>query len=186
MTDILLKACLPFASQANIAKYLDPLNKAMEKFEINTPKRQAAFLAQLAHESGSLKYVRELASGEDYDTGSKAASLGNTPEADGDGQRYKGRGLIQITGLANYKAVSKALDFDFVKDPEKLEMPAPACFSAAWFWYSRGLNALADAGDFRKITKKINGGYNGLKDRVEHYHRCQKALGIKEINFIDL
>ncbi len=184
MTDLLLKACLPFASPANIAKYLDPLNQAMEKFEINTPKRQAAFLAQIAHESGSFKYVRELASGEDYDTGSKAASLGNTPEADGDGQRYKGRGLIQITGRANYKAVSKALEFDFIKEPEKLELPGPACFSAAWFWHSRGLNALADSGDFRKITRKINGGYTHYEDRVNHWNTCKKALGIKEIDYV--
>ncbi len=175
-----LKACLPFASAANVQKFITPLNLAMQKYEINTPERQAAFLAQLAHESGSLKYVREIASGEAYE-GRK--DLGNTQA--GDGVRFKGRGLIQITGRTNYDHLSKALNFDFIKEPEKLELPGAAALSAGWFWYKTGLNAVADSGDFKKITKKINGGYNGLKDRCEHWYRCQKALGIQQINYIE-
>lgn len=172
---------MPFASAANIAKYLAPLNNAMDKYQINNPKRQAAFLAQLAHESGSLKYVREIASGEAYE-GRK--DLGNTQP--GDGVRFKGRGLIQITGRTNYEDLGVALNFDFIKEPEKLELPGAATLSAGWFWYKNGLNDLADKDEFKKITKKINGGYNGLKDRAEHWYRCQKALGIQQINYIEV
>jgi putative chitinase len=173
ITKEILQKCMPYASKANIDKFIKPLNAAMEKFEITTPARQAAFLAQVAHESGSLKYVREIASGEAYE-GRK--DLGNTQP--GDGKLFKGRGLIQITGRANYGEVGKALDFDFIKEPEKLEMPGAASMSAAWFWKSRGLNELADKGDFKRITIKINGGTNGYKDRLEHWERCKKALCI--------
>jgi putative chitinase len=181
MTEQELKACLPFALTANIKKFLTPLNLAMDKYEINTPKRRAAFLAQLAHESGSLKYVREIASGEAYE-GRK--DLGNVQP--GDGVRFKGRGLIQITGRTNYEALGVALNFDFIKEPEKLELPGAAALSAGWFWYKTKLNELADKDDFKKITKKINGGYNGLKDRADHWYRCQKALGIQQVNFIQV
>lgn len=153
----------------------------MDKYEINTPVRQAAFLAQLAHESGSLKYVRELASGEAYE-GRK--DLGNNQA--GDGVRFKGRGLIQITGRSNYEALSVALNFDFIKEPEKLELPGAAALSAGWFWNKNKLNIIADSGDFKKLTKRINGGFNGLKDRAEHWYRCQKALGITQINYIQI
>jgi putative chitinase len=170
-------ACTP--QRAGI--FFDALVNAMEKFEINTPKRQAAFLAQVAHESGSLKYVEEIASGDAYDT---RVDLGNTPERDGDGARYKGRGLIQITGKANYAAVGKALQYDFVKHPEGLEMPGAASMSAAWFWKSRGLNELADVDDFLKISVKINGRNkktglpNGWEDRQRKWAVAKKALGI--------
>lgn len=178
ITEFQLKQALPFATEANIKKYLTPLNLTCEKYSINTPKRISAFLAQIAHESGSLRYVRELASGDAYDT---RTDLGNTPEIDGDGAKYKGRGLIQVTGKANYKALSVALNFDFVNEPEKLELPGAATMSAGWFWNLRGLNALADVDDFRKITKRINGGYNGWDDRVKHWGRCRLAFGIKEV-----
>lgn len=181
ITESQLKACLPYATDANIKKYLSPLNLTLEKYEINTPKRQAAFIAQLAHESGSFKYVEEIASGEAYE-GRK--DLGNTQP--GDGVRFKGRGLIQITGRTNYEALGVALNYDFIKEPEALEKPGAATLSAGWFWYKTKLNELADAGDFKKITKRINGGFNGLKDRAEHWYRCQKALGIQQINFIQI
>lgn len=179
ITEEQLKTALPFASVANIKKYLAPLNLAMDKYEINTPKRKAAFLAQIAHESGSLKYVREIASGEAYE-GRK--DLGNTQP--GDGVRFKGRGLIQITGRTNYEQVGIALNFDFIKEPEKLELPGAASLSAGWFWYKTGLNELADKDDFKKITKRINGGYTHYEDRVSHWNRCRKALGITEINYV--
>lgn len=158
--------------------FAKPLAEACEMFEINTPARIAAFLAQIAHESGSLLYVKEIASGKAYDTGRLAKTLGNTPEADGDGQKYKGRGLIQITGLANYLKCSIDLfgDNRLMKKPELLEQPTNAALSAAWFWGSRKLNSLADAGDFRKITLRINGGYNGLEDRLQFYSRAKQAL----------
>ena len=161
--------------------FLAPLNAAMEEFEINTPTRQAAFLAQIAHESGSLHYVRELASGAAYDTGRLAERLGNTPEDDGDGERYRGRGLIQITGTANYSACSAALYGEsrhLLDHPELLELPDAACRSAAWFWKAKGLNELADAGDFLRITKRINGGTNGMQDRLDHWKRAQAVLSL--------
>jgi putative chitinase len=179
ITKQLLKACLPYAKDADISKFLSPLNLTFEKYKINTPKRIAAFLAQIAHESGSLKYVEEIASGSAYDTGRLAKILGNTPEDDGDGERYKGRGLIQITGRTNYEAVGKALHYDFINQPEHLKLPGAATLSAGWFWDSRKLNNLADLGTeeaFNKITKKINGGYNGKEDRLKHWERCKEAL----------
>jgi putative chitinase len=156
--------------------YLDPLNAAMAEFAINTPARVAAFLAQIAHESCQLQFLKELASGAVYDTGKKAIALGNTPEADGDGQRNKGRGLIQITGAKNYLLCLMALDIDTVNHPELLEMPEFACRSAAWFWWNNKLNELADKGDFLAITKCINGGYNGLEDRVMFHKRALEVL----------
>lgn len=158
--------------------FLDPLNDAMQEFEINTGRRACAFLAQIAHESGELRYVRELASGEAYDTGSLAINLGNTPEADGDGQKYKGRGLIQVTGRSNYKLCGAALGLDLLDQPELLEQPENACRSAAWFWQSNGLNQLADVNDFRKITRRINGGYNGIDERLKYHARALLALGL--------
>jgi putative chitinase len=166
-----LKNCMPQATDKNIDKFFDPLWAAMQKYEINTALRMAHFLAQLAHESGSLRYVEELASGEAYE-GRK--DLGNTQP--GDGKRFKGRGLIQITGRYNYEDVGKALGYDFINHPEDLEKPGAASYSAAWFWHDRELNKFADIDAFRTITKKINGGFNGLQDRLDHLNRCKKAL----------
>jgi len=173
-----LRAIMPYAGP-RAAVFLDPLNRAMDDFSIDTPARQAAFLAQVAHESGSLRYVRELASGEAYDTGRLAARLGNTPEDDGDGERYKGRGLIQITGRANYAACSAALFDDaqhLLDHPEILEQPEYACRSAGWFWLSRRLNERADAGEFERITRIINGGTNGMAERLAYWDRALKVL----------
>lgn len=175
MTAELLKQIMPFATQANCEKFAEPLTKAMLKYEITTPRRQAAFLAQLAHESGSLRYTEEIATGEAYEG---RRDLGNTEP--GDGKRFKGRGLIQITGRANYKEVSQALGYDFITNPEDLEKPGAASFSAAWFWFSRHLNRLADIDSFEKITRRINGGLNGLADRLEHYERAKKALEVEQ------
>jgi len=166
---------MPHAN-GRIDKFLTPLNAAMAEFKINTKLRQAAFLAQLAHESGEFRYVEELASGAAYDTGSLAARLGNTPEADGDGQRYKGRGLIQITGHDNYAACGKALGIDLLANPDLLEDPDLACRSAAWFWESHGLNELADGDRFTMITRRINGGLNGQAQRQAYYVMAQQVL----------
>ncbi|WP_030128497.1 glycoside hydrolase family 19 protein [Pseudomonas sp. QTF5] len=161
--------------------FVSALNAAMTRRQIDTTKRQAAFLAQAGHESGQLQYVRELG-GEQYlakyDTGSLASRLGNTLEADGDGQRYCGRGLIQVTGRSNYLRCSLALFSDerLLRTPELLELPQWAAESAAWFWWVRELNALADRDDFEGITRKINGGLNGLKDRQELWARARAVL----------
>lgn len=176
-----LIAIMPAAKKGRAGLYLDPLNEAMEEFSIITNRRMAAFLAQLAHESSELRYVLEIASGEAYDTGRLAAVLGNTPAADGDGQRYKGRGLIQITGRDNYRACSLALfgsEGVLIDNPALLETPIPAARSSAWFWWSRGLNALADQpNNFQAITRKINGGLNGYAARVMYFERAKKVLG---------
>ena len=160
-------------AKSRVQDFLEPLNAAMREFHINTPVRQAAFLAQIAHESGELRYVKEIASGAAYE-GRK--DLGNTQP--GDGMRYKGRGLIQITGRNNYAECGKAMGVDLITNPELLETNDLACRSAAWFWASRGLNDLADKGDFKRITKRINGGYNGLKERQAYHARAKMALGV--------
>lgn len=157
--------------------WADSLNDAMEAWAIDTPARQAAFLAQVGHESGRLLYVRELWNPEQCPWQARyegRADLGNTEP--GDGAKYKGRGLIQITGRANYRACGQALGADYETNPTLLELPRDAALSAAWFWHSRGLNALADAGDFRMITKKINGGLNGYGDRLAVFGRAQQVL----------
>lgn len=173
LTAELLKKCMPFAKDENIQKFLTPLNLTLDKYQINTPRRVAAFLAQLAHESGSLRYVREIASGEAYE-GRK--DLGNTEP--GDGVKFRGRGLVQITGRANYEALSAALHYDFIKDPEALEKPGAAAMSAGWFWYLKDLNRYADIDAFTKITQRINGGLNGIDDRLKHWQRCKQALNV--------
>lgn len=165
-----LKRIMPHAKRAE--EFYPHLIEAMAEFEINTPARAASFLAQIAHESGSLKYVREIAGGIAYE-GRK--DLGNTHP--GDGQKYRGRGLIQITGRSNYRDCGLALGVDLVDSPELLESPEMACRSAAWFWYAKNLNELADKGDFLLITKRINGGTNGYKDRLAYYERAQQVLG---------
>jgi len=164
---------------AKVGVFVPALNTAMGKYQIITRERIAAFIAQIGHESGQLRYVRELGGSEylsKYDTGKLAERLGNTPEADGDGQFYRGRGLIQVTGRANYAECGEALGLDLVNHPELLEQPEHAAMSAAWYWSSRGLNELADKGDFLLITKRINGGTNGLADRQALYEKALKVL----------
>lgn len=172
-----LREIMPFAAR-NIQLFVPWLIDAFEKFGINTPAYQAAFIAQVAHESGSFNYVKEIASGKAYDTGTKAKALGNTPEADGDGQKYKGRGLIQITGRTNYKACSLALfgDTRLLDTPEILETPQYAVYSACWFWQSRRLNVYVNQNDFVGLTKRINGGINGLADRQAFWERAKRAF----------
>lgn len=151
--------------------YLPHLENTFDEFEINTPARLRMFLAQIGHESGQLKYVRELASGTAYEG---RLDLGNT--TDGDGVRYKGRGLIQITGKSNYALVSLALGIPCLKTPELLETPENACRSAGWYWYKKNLNALADQGKFELITRRINGGLNGYADRIKLLHRAMEVI----------
>ena len=169
-----LVAIMP-AARRRAAIWLAPINEAMVEFGIDTPRRIAAFLAQIAHESGSLRHVRELASGE---ASEGRLDLGN-PQP-GDGPRYKGRGLIQITGRHNYRQCSIALYGIaelLLAAPETLEHPAAAARSAAWFWWSRGLNILADCPDsFKPITRRINGGLNGSADRLAYYERAQEVF----------
>lgn len=180
-----LRRIMPGATEARAIIFLPYINAAMEEFSIDTPARQAAFLAQIAHESGALVYTREIASGAAYDN---RADLGNTrPEAidialtnnTTPGRFYKGRGLIQVTGFDNYCACSRGLFNDEVTlahNPVLLERKEFAARSAAWFWWSRGLNVLADAGLFEKITRRINGGLNGQAVRLAYFKRALAAL----------
>ena len=165
---------LPNAGQV-AGIFIPVLNTAMNRYQIVGPKRIAAFIAQIGHESGQLKYVKEIwgptAAQVKYE-GRK--DLGNTIA--GDGSKYRGRGLIQITGRANYMTCGEGLGLDLIKQPELLEKSQHACMSAAWFWATRGLNTLADAGQFDKITRRINGGQNGAADRQALYARAQKVL----------
>lgn len=167
-----LRACMP-ASGVRAPIFVEALNHAMLEFDIDTPQRVACFLAQIAHESGSLNYVEELASGADYE-GRK--DLGNIYE--GDGKRFRGAGLLQITGRANTLACLKALGRKET-DRDYLLTPMGACRSAGWFWtVHKGLNRLADDGRFWSISKLINGGTNGLDERIRHYINCRKVLGL--------
>lgn len=183
ITESILRQIAPTAPK-NVSSFVDPLNEAILRFDISTPSRLAMFLAQVAHESGGFKYVRELADGSAYEG---RDDLGNTQE--GDGKKYKGRGLIQITGRNNYRAVGSALGVDFVSNPQLLEAPSYAALSAGWFWYSRELNKYADLPDywrspkkqyspFQMVTYMINGGQNGAENRQQYLERAKKAFGI--------
>ena len=155
------------------AEFLLPLTQAMDEFGIGTTKQQAAFLAQVAHESGETRYTLELASGAAYEG---RLDLGN--DRPGDGVHYKGRGLLQITGKANYAAMGRTLGLDLVANPEILETPAGACRSAASFWHQHDLNTLADSDLFGAITKRINGGFNGIDSRIHYWLAARAALGV--------
>ncbi|MCS4310267.1 putative chitinase [Pseudomonas sp. BIGb0381] len=159
----------------NAGVFVSALNLAMDRYQINTKLRMAAFIAQVGHESGQLRYVREIWGPTAQQAGYEGrADLGNT--VPGDGSKYRGRGLIQITGRANYGACGEALGLDLVNQPALLEQPQYAAMSAAWFWSMKGLNTLADQGEFTKITRRINGGLNGLEDRLQLWARAKNVL----------
>lgn len=167
-----LAAIMPYAGE-RISAFIQPLNDAMDEAVITTPGRRAAFLAQVAHESGELRYTREIADGTAYEL---RADLGNTEP--GDGPRFKGRGLLQVTGRANYLACGEVLGLDLIANPALLEVPAGACRSAAWFWRTHGLNEAADGDKFGAITRTINGGYKALDERIAYWLRARRVLGI--------
>lgn len=156
-------------------EYVKDINHAMKEGSINTCHRKAAFLAQIAHESGELRYMEELASGAAYE-GRK--DLGNTEK--GDGKRFKGRGPIQLTGRANYRTAGKALGLDLIHHPEMVKTPQVGFRTTVWFWTTHRLNALADQktlAAFRTITRKINGGNHGQTSRESYWAKAKKTLG---------
>lgn len=177
-----LQTAMPGATRRNCQLFLDPINEAMEKYCITTPLRQAHFLCQIAWESGQLRYTEEISSGAAYDTGAKAKALGNTPQADGDGQRYKGRGLIQITGRANYKMYGAYINKDMEDLKQKnwllLKDPKWACDSAGWFWATHGLNTRADRDEHTRITRIINGSTSTAERRLTYLRTAKIALGL--------
>lgn len=182
-------------SEEMAEKWADALNETCEKFEINTPERIAGFLSQIGHESGGFKFVVENLNysapalrtvfGKYFHDDSQANAcarqpekiadkvyanrMGNGDEESGDGFRYRGRGLLQCTGKSTYAAFGNAVGLDVVDNPEILESPDVAALSAGWFWSTHHLNALADAQDVVGMTKRINGGTNGLDDRQMRY-----------------
>jgi len=160
---------------AKAGVFVPVLNTAMQRYQIVGAKRAAAFIAQIGHESGQLQWVREIWGPTPAQAKYEGrVDLGNT--AAGDGFKFRGRGLIQVTGRANYAVCGEALGMDLVKQPELLELPQHAAMSAAWFWKQKGLNDLADSDQFNTITRRINGGLNGLQDRLEIWARARKVL----------
>lgn len=180
MTPELLRAATG-CTRAAAGLYAEHLTAAWEAYSVDTPTRVAAFLAQIGHESGGLSHVREIwgptPAQKRYEG---RADLGNTEP--GDGERFKGRGLIQCTGRANYRAMANELRRfgapDFEAEPEAMEQPQWAAWSAAAWWGTHGCNELADVGTFEALTKRINGGTNELEDREQRHARAQIALGI--------
>lgn len=174
LTNNQLLKIYPFSTETNRQKFLPHFNRFMPQYGINSAIREAAFLAQIGHESGQLFYTEEIASGKAYEG---RRNLGNIVK--GDGMRFKGRGLIQITGRSNYSQLSKAFDVDFVQHPKLLKDAQYAVQSACWWWQNRGLNELADntsEQSFRKITRIINGGYNGYESRYRLWCAAKKVL----------
>lgn len=181
--------------------YIPILNNIMLKYGITTPTRIAAFIAQIGHESGGLRYYTEnlnysrkallrvfpkYFNNSNVDAYAKqpikianrvyANRMGNSNEASGDGWRYRGHGLIQLTGKNNFKAFAKHLNKSIDETLAYVKTPAGAAEAAGWFWHVNGLNAYADAGDFNGLTKKINGGYNGLAHRQALYEHALKLI----------
>ncbi len=164
----------PYTSSSIIKQFVTPINQTCQKFNITNPPRISAFVAQLGHESGGLQFMEELASGRAYEF---RKDLGNIYK--GDGVRFKGRGAIQITGRYNYTQISQYLRQDFISNPHLLAQIPYAILSAGWYWYSRNLNPIADKNtldSFRLITRKINGGFNGLEDRLNYWSRAKSVL----------
>lgn len=167
-----LHATMPDATPEDIERFHAPLLEGMRANGIVSPLRMAHFLAQVGHESADLSCTEERDSGDAYEG---RGDLGNVYP--GDGERYKGRGLIQLTGRANYRRYSTSCGVDYVSEPARLATDlASAVDVACWYWAARGLNALADADDLRQITCRINGGSNGLMERFERLRRTKWLL----------
>ena len=198
--DLLVNSGTCNEGTANI--WLESLKATCDKYEINTPERVAGFLSQVGHESGGFKFVEENLNysapalrtvfGKYFTDDSQANAyarqpekiankvyanrMGNGDEASGDGWKYRGRGLIQLTGKDNYTACGNALKIDFVASPDSVATSGCAALSAGWYWDTRHLNALADAKDIVGMTKRINGGTNGLDDRQMRYAKLMDQL----------
>lgn len=200
-----LKSILNRAADADIEKYLPWFNTFFLRYEITTPERKAAFIAQIGHESNHLKCVEENLNysasglrqvfGKYFPTDEAAARYARHPEQianivyagrmgngwveSGDGWRFRGRGLLQLTGRQNYANMSKLIGVDLLTHPEKLTTPEYAVQSSCCWWQMKGLNDLSDTVTdeaFKQITRTINGGINGLSDRIEIWGRAKKVL----------
>lgn len=188
LTEARLRRVMPGIRPATCTAYAPFLGQAMEEFAINTPARASAFLAQLAHESGQLRWFEEIwgptpAQRRYEPPTSLAARLGNTQP--GDGKRFKGRGPIQLTGRDNYRRYGQALRVDLVANPPLAATKEVGFRVAGLFWQRNGLNELADQQRFRRITKRINGGFNGLADRVRFYERAKLVFDVPSMRARD-
>lgn len=173
LTKEMIREIAPNSKDEIISPLVGYLNKYMPdpKYQVNTWLRVCHFLAQAAHEAASFRTLEEYASGAAYE-GRK--DLGNVQK--GDGIRYKGRGIFQLTGRANYRQIGSLIGMDLENNPELAESPEVSVLTALEYWRSRNLNALADADDIMGITRKINGGFNGLSDRRKYLARCRQAI----------
>ena len=190
-----------------IDQWCEALNKILPDYEINTPQRVAAFIAQCAHESGGFvflkenlnyraaslrrvfpKYFPDDAIAEDYASRPNkqeaianriyGGRMGNGPEDSGDGYRFCGRGLIQLTGRNNYEAFAESIETPVEEIPEYLQTFEGAVQSACWFWETNNLNQYADTDDIKTMTRRINGGFIGLEDRIKHYEHAKHVFGV--------
>jgi putative chitinase len=168
-----LKRIAPLGKPSLLSGFCDTLNNEGKQWGLTSPLVIMHFVAQCAHESDGFRTFEEYASGDRYDT---RTDLGNTPEKDGDGRLYKGRGPIQITGKANYAAASEAIGVDYLKNPSWAAGPVNGTRIAMWYWWSRNLSRLALIDDIFGITKKINGGTNGLEARKKYLERAKRFL----------
>jgi putative chitinase len=169
--DAILHRVGPRGSPAIIKGFAEALPDICARYQINTRARQAHFVAQVSHESDHFKTTVEYASGQAYEG---RRDLGNTQR--GDGRRFRGRGLIQLTGRFNYAAAEAEFKQPFLTNPELAAQFPWAALIAGWFWHTRRLNRHADANDVRAVTRAINGGFNGLNDRVAALGRARTAL----------
>jgi len=206
ITEENFKSIVPDVNWNKASQYIPYLNAVLPQYGINTPLRKAHFLAQVAHESGGFKFVLEnlnysakalysvfrkyfptLAVANEYARQPEkiankvyANRMGNGNTASGEGWKYRGRGLIQLTGKDNYQALSTTTSQNFIDNPELVSSPEWALASACWFWRSRKINQYADADDIHMVTKRINGGFNGLEDRQHYLDEFKKLYGIDE------
>ena len=188
----------------HIDHWHEAIDQLLPDYDINTPRRVAAFVAQCAHESGSFAFIKENLNykaaslmktfGKYFPTQELAAQyekrperianrvyanrMGNGDEASGDGYRFCGRGLIQLTGRDNYTFFAGSLDIPVEEASEYLAPFEGAAQSACWFWETNNLNRFADAGDIKGLTRAINGGYIGLEDRIRHYEHALHVMGV--------
>lgn len=179
ITAALLAAMGPKEDPRLMSPLAAAMNEFFPRYDITTEKRVEHFLAQACHETDDWHTLTEYASGDAYDT---RTDLGNTKARDGDGRLYKGRGIFQTTGKTNYKAAGDAMGLDLVKQPQLLAQPRNAVWAACIYWDSRKLNALADADDIRAITRKINGGLNGIDARTKYLTKARALVKTTDAN----